>query len=740
MIKSLALTNFKSIGKTLLVENDEIVEGKLDFRSLTVFCGKNSSGKSTILQSVLLLAQTMQNNVPSQTLVLNGSMIKLGDINDIKSQFSKSTDISIDIGFEIRESHTSLYDNRVIEFIDEYINIDGYGDVKYSLSNSLDMIKEAIINRTGLSVDLDSAKWTVNRGLSKKVINLMNQHQVKYSMTDYLDKEIRHIVINKHDGDEWHIANYFEIGEYILTKEEINEFISSKKLPSEKKEKIVKAACLNISFFSKGKNCISNILPIINRIHIHNSNAENKTVFTASRINKPKNIAIKDNDFDCFNFVLDKSTNILVNNKLIKYKSLFGLKLNHFFPSEFVYLIKYYKFMINAFLSLGFNEFISDDYQFNDQSVFEFNSYLQEFLINKNENIKTKKLNPLQFIIPQNVAINDKPTFVKHVNLSIAKLKKRKKILSDNLLLQLNILNKTPVLETDEQIFPYKTETSELGISVQKHVEMLTNYLKNKIIYIGPLREEPHLQYNSLIGNIATIGTKGENCAAVLFHGKDNKVRCINPASFSESKLGVKHCCLKEAVNNWLCYIGVAQEVNASYRGRYGYELKVKSKNNQEINNDMTNVGVGLSQVLPIVLTCLRASEGSTIIIEQPELHLHPAMQTKLVDLFIATMLCNKQVIIETHSEHIINGFRLRTVNCPTEKRINDNLKIYFSETLPEDNGEFKRGNTVFKPIEINECAAISDWPDGFFDEAQLVREEIIEAVGKKLEMDNPDE
>ena len=94
MIIELELSNFKSIGKTL-VETEDGEKSSLDFRRLTVFCGSNSSGKSTVLQSILLIAQTLKNNVPSQTLVLNGPMVKLGWVNDIKSEFCNFNDISI---------------------------------------------------------------------------------------------------------------------------------------------------------------------------------------------------------------------------------------------------------------------------------------------------------------------------------------------------------------------------------------------------------------------------------------------------------------------------------------------------------------------------------------------------------------------------------------------------------------------------------------------------------------------
>ena len=137
---------------------------------------------------------------------------------------------------------------------------------------------------------------------------------------------------------------------------------------------------------------------------------------------------------------------------------------------------------------------------------------------------------------------------------------------------------------------------------------------------------------------------------------------------------------------------------------------------------------------MPIILLCLLAPEKSTIIIEQPELHLHPAMQSKLTDFFLATMLCNKQLIIETHSEYIINKLRLNVVKYSNNNLIKDKVKIYFSNNLNNDYINFKKGNTIFKPLEINEYAAMSDWPDGFFDESSKTAKQIMNEVIKKVE------
>ena len=750
MIKSLALTNFKSIGKTLLADEDKISEGKLDFAPLTVFCGKNSSGKSTVLQSILLLAQTLQSNVPSQTLVLNGPIVKLGNLDDIRSIFSKSSNITIDIDFTFRDNFPFTGKIKLSECIEEDVNIEGYGILKYSLSDSLDNIKEAIIIRTGFSLDLDRVNWTKNTGLSIKVKELMNKHKAKYSITDYMQDKFRHIVINKHDGENWYYASFYEINGYILTYEETKNkdiFKSDTIVSSIKnRKKVVEDIFLSISFSNKGKNHISNIIPIINRIYIGNDSL-NKTSFTATYKNKPKNITTSDNDYECYNFELDKTTEIFVKAKIRENMKLTGLKFNHFLPKNFAYLLSFYKLLSVLVLNNIFEKFTDNNYLFNNQSISDFNSAMQDIVIKMNSysklNFPNEKLpNPSRFNIPNNNKISDKESFLKYVNNSISQLSKAKiaRFIHDRTLLHLIEQSKVPLTEFNRiLLFPYTIETSELGANLQKKVEGITNYFQEKITYIGPLREEPHLQYDNFLGNISTIGTKGENCTAVLFHKKDDRVSSIDPFSFLEKELKIKYWTILDSVNNWLRYIGVAYSVTTSYKGRYGYELKVKSINSENVDNDIINVGVGISQVLPIVLVCLCAPAGTTIIIEQPELHLHPAMQSKLTDFFVATMLCNKQVIIETHSEHIINGLRLRTVNCPRVKPINNQVKIYFTENLNENTGDYKKGNTIFRLLEINEYAAMSDWPEGFFDESSKTADEIIKAVSEKWN-ENKDE
>ena len=716
MITSLALSNFKSIGKTLIVNDEDITEGKLQFAPLTIFCGKNSSGKSTVLQSILLLAQTLQNNVPSQTLVLNGPMVKLGSVDDIKSNFSTSKDIVIDIGFNftkpIKEIHKFFKSDLCME---EY---DGYN---IYLSNDLDEIMKETFKITGNIVDLNNVEWILLES-SESIKDLMNKHQVNYSM---IISNV--IMVFKRSGNEC-FGTRFE-----FTDNTNNHNIN-----------------IRITFNKKSSIAISNIIPIIDQIYFQIENKFISTNFTALHTNKNKKIITDDNDFEYYKF--DNISKEL-KTKLGFYDTenkLVGLKLNHFLPKELAYVYFSPEYYVRKDISDLLYDFTDDNYLFSNRSVNDYNNTIKNFLTDKiNKSIEdmiwtneidkskiNKKIELKYFTIPENIKIDNKQDFVSYVKESISKIRKSNipKLFTNELFLYAKNCNMDLDPEFDDNyMFPYDTVYDTLEPSISDGVNGITNYFQNNIEYIGPLREEPHLQYNGYIDNLKNIGTKGENCAAIFYHSKDKVIKFINPWYFGQSTeiIEAQKEKLKWALIEWLYYFGISLNVDVICN-RNGYELKVKSTGKNKLNSDLTNVGVGVSQVLPIVLACLLAPEKSTIIIEQPELHLHPAMQTKLADFFIATMLCNKQLIIETHSEYIINQLRLRTVNCPAKEPINDKLKIYFTENLKEDYKEYKAGNTTFRKLEINEYAAMSDWPEGFFDESSKTADEIIKAASLK--------
>ena len=751
MIKSLSLTNFKSIGKTLIVnDDDEPIEGKLEFSPLTIFCGKNSSGKSTVLQSILLLAQTLQNNLQSQKLILNGPMVNLGNVDDIKSVFSKSRDISINIEFSISKSVKEQ--NRFLKFkpltdcIEEQLILENYPDpFTYYLSNNIEDIDKIIYSIIDKKLNLNNIKWQLNPKLSQKVKDLMNKLNLKYSMTLYTWNGVRYLVVNMQDNSDWYSIVFTEINGNFLNDYELYEsfkvtrnafYLNTKKYDN------YQNISLSLCFFSKSPNDISSIIPIIKKIDIKNefsiNNTSFSTYFTAIGKNKPKDIITLDDTYDFFKLNFDDITSTLINNKTYKDNKLVGLYLNHFLPKNLSYVFSNSGFNTDLLINFLEKKFITDEYQYNNKIINAFNESIQ---IITDDIVKYLNID-VKYFIPDNLILNDKQVFIDHANKIISKLKsmKFKSLFNKALQEKMKINNHNLNRYDDKFQFPYTAISKELGFSIENSVDSINDCFKNKILYIGPLREDPHLQYDYYIDNTKDMGVKGEKCSGILENSKNKLIKYIYPGYFKQDKYKIKiqNISLLDALNQWLKYIEIADSVKTTFFGRFGYVLRIKPFK-RDGKDDLTNVGVGVSQILPILLLCLLAEEETTIIIEQPELHLHPAMQSKLTDFFIATMLCNKQLIIETHSEHIINRLRLRAVDCPTENAIKDSFNIYFTENLKDNYKTYKKGNTIFRPLKINEYAAISEWPDGFLDESSITADNIFKLASEKWKNNHKD-
>jgi predicted ATPase len=734
LIKSLALTNFKSIGKTLIADGEDITEGKLDFKPLTIFCGKNSSGKSTVLQSILLLAQTLQNSVPSQTFVLNGPMVKLGSVNDIKSEFAdlkKKDEIVINMGFSFMKPVEQEIGNK-FEAVEEKILIKSLSEhYKYFLSNSLNEIEKAINGKLDHFFKLDNEKWIIDPNIAPEIKELMNKNNVNYSVTftsDY-ERDVINIAVYKWLNNEW-FAMYLSVPYFDLigsTTSLINSSIKNIKETSYQKNK--QTLELSISFCNISPNDISDIIPLMKKLSL---NIPERNNFTALYNDIKENdfaegdifsLRYNKENFHSFDFELDNTT-----KKALKEKVPVGLFLSHFLPEYFAYIrnsdmgndiIKKY------FYIKQIQKFVDEKYQFNNQSVKEFQSTIRGLLKLLSQSDRFIEETFKQIFAEQDIIINDNIIFVQYT-------KKCLSILESIGVKQLYDKYIHAVLNKVNDIFHLsKIEGGKLCPFLQWSVNEISKYFKNNVVYIGPLREEPYFHYVGYTDNIVKVNHKGENITAVLYHNKRIAIEYIKP-NYDLQNFILDKCNLNEIVNEWLCYIGVAESISATFNGRYGYGLEICSSKENKKSDTLTNVGVGVSQVLPIILACLLASEETTIIIEQPELHLHPAMQTRLTDFFVATIFCNKQIILETHSEYIINRLRQKAIKWSTGKSINEDLKIYFTENLPDDLGEYKKGNTIFRPLEINENAAMSDWPKGFFDESSKIADEIITTVSEK--------
>ncbi|KMO95798.1 DUF3696 domain-containing protein [Streptomyces roseus] len=134
----------------------------------------------------------------------------------------------------------------------------------------------------------------------------------------------------------------------------------------------------------------------------------------------------------------------------------------------------------------------------------------------------------------------------------------------------------------------------------------------------------------------------------------------------------------------------------------YGFGSGVNASNRYR----PTNVGFGLTYALPIVVACLTARPGSLILLENPEAHLHPQGQTSLAYLAAAAVAAGAQLIVETHSDHVLNGLRITVKN---DRIAASDIAVHF----------FRRSGQSGEVVSprMGDDGMLSEWPQGFFDE-----------------------
>jgi len=265
----------------------------------------------------------------------------------------------------------------------------------------------------------------------------------------------------------------------------------------------------------------------------------------------------------------------------------------------------------------------------------------------------------------------------------------------------------------------------QLPGSLQSAVTYLDRFFTRSVKYLGPLRDEPKALYPLATGVEPTdVGLRGEYTAAVLDLHKTQRIRYIPSDHFVSPQVETSSLLrsLDAAVTDWLRYLSVADSVVTVDKGKLGHELKIIPPG-LKVPHDLTHVGVGVSQVLPILVMCLLAEPDTTLIFEQPELHLHPKVQTLLGDFFLSMSLLGKQCILETHSEYLINRLRFRAAAASTDD-VSKAIRMYFVEKVGD--------SSTFRSVVVNEFGAIMDWPEGFFDQSQSEAEEILRAATRK--------
>jgi AAA15 family ATPase/GTPase len=234
------------------------------------------------------------------------------------------------------------------------------------------------------------------------------------------------------------------------------------------------------------------------------------------------------------------------------------------------------------------------------------------------------------------------------------------------------------------------------------HVCSVFRQLVKEMIYLGPLRRYPE-RYYIFSGNLSEhVGQYGEMLPDVLFQNREVLEHRVN-AEFDRFRLG--------------CELKISPLTYANSAPSNVFAVRIVDKGTS-IDASIRDVGFGVSQVLPIIVQSL-LSQDKTLLIEQPEIHLHPALQAELGDVFIQSALGEQRntFILETHSEHLMLRI-LRRIRETTEGELEPGL----TSIRPEDVAVLyvlpgKDGAKVIE-IPIRPDGEFAErWPQGFFAE-----------------------
>lgn len=618
----------------------------LPLSPLTVLVGANSSGKSSIIQSILLLKQTLQYATSDRSLALNGPILKLGEFHDVKNKAADTNQFGI--GWRYDENY-----------------------FRATLPNQLQIYQSEAIYTPFSRHNITNVSCELDFGLPKSTADL----QLASLKPRLFSCKISAGSLN-HESPPREIASFIEFG---LGDDSASPL--SFQRPS--------------GLSSTGRGISQELRPI-------------------TRIDPDTEAA-----------ALEDYPEGQIAGAIVRY----------FFP--WYIAVKYDPArqaaarIAETICSLRFSGRRSE---FSDLAAPTEVVNIVEAWIRANADVLSR--NPYEQAFGENrvLTIGDITNLLQHIYASFRRRAYSQQKASFPSMQEIQPQIYEAILRNLE---PGEEIALETPRQLSEASTRMRHYFSEYVHYLGPLRDDPKPLYPlEVLASPTDVGFRGEHTAAVLDLNAHRRIRYIPSAQLRDWEPGdpinskTVSATLKEGVVDWLSYLDVAVDIRSADLGKIGHQLGVKTVGLSDFL-DLTNVGVGVSQVIPIVVTALLAQPGSLLIFEQPELHLHPRVQARLGDFFLSVSLTGKQCLIETHSEYLLHRLRRRIAEAPGDE-LERVCALYFVERVS--------GSTRCRPVKISRYGAISEWPQDFFDQAQEEGERVIAAALKKrsVESSNP--
>jgi predicted ATPase len=277
--------------------------------------------------------------------------------------------------------------------------------------------------------------------------------------------------------------------------------------------------------------------------------------------------------------------------------------------------------------------------------------------------------------------------------------------------------------------FNYDKELDVLNLTSQPVTEEVyqASLFTNKFYYLQAERIGSRKYYDMSDFSVKekNIGIKGENTAFFLSLNEKQFIfnsKLSHPNVKTESKGSLpdleKSQDLINQVEAWMGEISPGTRITISPKPDVDLISMQYSYGDSKLYR-ATNVGFGISYTLPIIVAILASEPGTLILLENPEAHLHPKGQSKMGELLALAASCGVQIIVETHSDHVLNGIRLAVHDGKIKP---EDVQLHYFER-PE-----KEGMMVSKVTSpnIDKNGRIDQWPDGFFDEWRNILAKLI--------------
>jgi predicted ATPase len=220
----------------------------------------------------------------------------------------------------------------------------------------------------------------------------------------------------------------------------------------------------------------------------------------------------------------------------------------------------------------------------------------------------------------------------------------------------------------------------------------------DRIYYLGPLREFPKRQYGWAGARPMDVGRRGELVVEAMLAARAAGDR-------QDLKKGQQRKPFEELIAHWLRKIGLIENFRVQEIGQDANLHRAWTRTEKSLPEVLlTEVGFGISQVLPAIVLLHYVPEGSTVILEQPEIHLHPSVQSGRADAIVhAALHRGVQVLVESHSEHLLRRLQRRVADGTIKS---SDTALYFCS--------MQRGQSKLESLQLDQNGHIRNWPKHF--------------------------